>query len=243
MDYVQEELRRQREALSRLLLGGTLPQEDAEAAPETAEGIAGLEGQELRRESPLRGRKEGAAGAAPETGGLSRGFRDAEGFPGLLPDSLPGTARWPEAAVYGLAGASPEAGDLPGTHTADGEISGPALERGWEWRPSGTIPGGAAAALPGMGEAPAEEGGLPAPRGFRQRGPALGAADGESPERSGGETVFPGQAGISGAGDGGSPERTALVFPPAGGAAGDPKELSRIFQRDARRYDGGFPLF
>ena len=43
----------------------------------------------------------------------------------------------------------------------------------------------------------------------------------------------------------GGPERTVteMVFPPAGGAAGDPKELSRIFQRDARRYDGGFSLF
>ena len=198
MDYVQEELRRQREALARLLLGGIVPQEDAEAAPETAEGIRDPAGQDLGRGFPLRGKKEGAAGAAPETGGLSREFRDAGIFPGLLPeaDSLPMAARWPEAAVYGLAGALPEAGGLPRVDAADGGFPGPDLRGGLEWRPSG-------------------------------------------------ETASRSQAVISGAGDEGGPERTVteMVFPPAGGAAGDPKELSRIFQRDARRYDGGFSLF
>ncbi len=247
MDYVQEELRRQREALARLLLGGIVPQEDAEAAPETAEGIRDPAGQDLGRGFPLRGKKEGAAGAAPETGGLSREFRDAGIFPGLLPeaDSLPMAARWPEAAVYGLAGALPEAGGLPRVDAADGGFPGPDLRGGLEWRPSGVL-GGAAAALPGVGAAaPARDGGLPVLRGVRQSGPALGAADGGSPWGSGGETASRSQAVISGAGDEGGPERTVteMVFPPAGGAAGDPKELSRIFQRDARRYDGGFSLF
>jgi len=152
VDYVQEELRRQREALARLLLGGIVPQEDAEAAPETAEGIAEAAGQDLGRGFPLRGKKEGAAGAAPETGGLSREFRDAGIFPGLLPeaDSLPMAARWPEAAVYGLAGALPEAGGLPRVDAADGGFPGPDLRGGLEWRPSGVL-GGAAAALPGTG--------------------------------------------------------------------------------------------
>ena len=79
MDYVQEELRRQREALARLL-GGIVPQEDAEAAPETAEGMAEAAGQDLGRGFPLWGKKEGAAGDPKE---LSRIFqRDARRYDG-----------------------------------------------------------------------------------------------------------------------------------------------------------------
>lgn len=249
MDYIREELRRQREALSRLLLGGIVPQEDAEAAPETAEGLADTAKQGLKRGLLLQGRKEGAAGAAPETGDLSRGFRDEGIFPGLLPEaeSLPGTARRPEAAFYAPAKTLPEAGVSPRVNAAYREFPDPDSRESLEWQPSGAFPAeGAAAALPGMGAiAPVRDEGLPALRGIRQSGPVLGAANGGISGKSGGEMVLLSQTAISGAGDGEipAPAATEMIFPSAGGTAGDPKELSRIFQRDARRYDGGFPLY
>lgn len=195
MDYIQEELRRQREALAGLLLGG----------------------------APRRGGEPGADGEGT-----------APAFPpsGAQPDTVPAgaiSAPEQERAVRPAERVS----ESLFTEDTNPAVPGQPGLRPWEERP-----GEAAAYLPGK---------------------AVQAAPAEYARQSGGfarpETIIlPGLAGggqeaITGrgkqAGPSPVPEYTVTEFWQAAdtGAPAGAEALSRAFQRDARRYDGGFSLY
>lgn len=204
MDYIQEELRRQREALAGLLLGGALPR-----------------GEEGGGDSGHPADTPTAAWAAvPAAGtafsGRGQGSRLTEG--GAL---SAGSGR---SAVFGTPGAGGRretAGETANSREAvsSGETAesareaawtGPAehLRRSWEsGRPPGTVP--------------------PGPAGVWRE---TEAPDRREARRSAGGAVS---------------ERTVTEFVRAegGGSAPGAEALSRAFQRDARRYDGGFAMY
>ena len=192
MDYIQEEFRRQREALAGLLLGrGPVGGEGGGAEP-PAKGVnvpAGL---------PAGAR----AGAVPErVQARSLAENAYEGNPawsgGLAAPGLPRSGSRSEDAGEAAEFLWGEALAAFAENGRQEEISVPA---------EGASPPGSAGAV----------------RGADTGGPAAG----RSP------------AGIA-------RERTVTEFVQveSGGAAAGAEALSRAFQRDARRYDGGFSLY
>lgn len=270
MDYVQTELRRQRKALLRLLPGPGSPEErpaPAEAlvlrefpSPEVAPSLGAVTGQAAAF-SP----KEGSSGDEsffPEAAG-SAGRRAGPGaarYPavprgreteaaGVRPEDSEtvgngvirsGAAGRPVSAVEGgeaLPGRK-RAAEAQETLPAAGE----AAEEEWFFQARGTEGRGM---LSPAGRAAGEEQIFPARETVRRVLPASGAEERISPA---GGMAGTGQAAESGWPDapasfsGGIQERTELFWA-GGGEPSGAKTLSRMFQRDARRYDGGFPLY
>ena len=177
MDYIREELLRQRAALAALLLGGARREETREAGPEAA-------GEGLPAPAPARGQ------------GLDRGRETT------------------------AAGAGPD--PWAGTETVS-----PA-----DWEPPAQWAGGGREAV-GFDGLPGDGGGPDGAAEAWVRGPGLAG------------TGAPGRGWTLTAGDGGVAAVTAvteLALPRPEAALG-PEALSRAFQQDARRYDGGFFLY
>lgn len=226
MDYIREELLRQRAALARLLLGraeaGTDGERDGLREGEAAAMAPGGTPAERARTPAARetGRtaetwSRAEAPEAEQGGGSGGGERSRRRMEAMERMAVP---TW-EAAEGGWApagdGGLPETGGRPRFHLH--AAAGAA-------RPTGGVPG--------EGEVPA------AGTGFGDAGAGEAAGTGwwetsavrrRSPLRS----------------ESGRAERwyvteTALD---AGGEAPGAKALSLAFQRDARRYDGGFELY
>ena len=280
MDYIQEELRRQREALARLLLGGTASGEEAEdRRKRDAEGLpaasAEREALELDRVFPAAG------GISPEEASLWGLGRFLEVFgPGVGrrfvrgggdgPLPLPAEAGEAASAVY-QRWAAEDASDVYRRLAAEvgsaaalavgGDDAVEVLERNGRFlhRESGGLrrriaeeagPDSSRQTDPGGGTAMEvlerngrslyrESGGL-----WRQR--IAEEAAGLDPSRQ----ADPGGGGPGTAGAVFSPEDGETVFRnvieavyPAGGTGVSAKDLSRAFERDARRYDGAFEMF
>lgn len=196
MDYIQEELRRQREALAALLLGG--------ASRQSGEG------------------GEDRAASSPRV-------------------SAPGPEAVTVGAVPALAGARPHHPvTAPGAFTADLKgLTAPGIAGGARPRTAG--PGGTAEDSP-------RDTGPVSPAGVGPReGTLIFPEETAPPPSAGGGTAveIPGSpAARQGAGE--APwMRTVMeyVYPIGGVSAGEAESLSRAFQRDARRYDGGFSLY
>ena len=195
MDYIQEELRRQRAALARVLLGGGFSRSGA-----GGEGAAALRTAEA---------SEAEAGTAlvPVRGVV---FRPAEG------DAVSaGDGGWavPGIPEYGAWAAVPGA-------AAFGETAESARGGGW-------------AGPAGYGRQSGEAGHLAGtvPPGLAGGGQAEETAGPTAARRTAGGAVLG--------------QRVAEFVPAAGGGerAVEAEALSRTFQRDARRYDGGFSLY
>lgn len=198
MDYIQEELRRQREALAAVLLGG-----GARQTPE--------DGQEAVR--LLAGALSAVRSAAAEQ-------TAAEPAPGFA------IARRPRFAAEG---------GIAGEYGIYAEASAPAA-------PGGGLPGAGAVSPGEAAAAPASEDGEDPSAALRELGrEALSPAETEAlgDMRAAAETITPPARRSRGTP---AAERTVteLVYPAGGGAAVAAEALSRAFQRDARRYDGGF---
>lgn len=197
MDYIQEELRRQREALAAVLLGGGAQRTSADRQ-ETSR----LPADSLPTDHP----------AAEQTA--------AEPVPGFA------IARRPRfAAEGGIAG---EYGIYAGA-------SAPTA-------PGGGLPG-AGAVSPGEEAAAltAESGGASSAARWKRDREALSPAETEA---LGDMRAAADSGTLPARWSQGTPaaERTVteLVYPAGGGDAVTAEALSRAFQRDARRYDGGF---
>lgn len=249
MDYIQEELRRQKRALARLLLGATAEPEEARRETKAGEwprqeGAGAFP--KRRGPSPLPAGALSAgeeASLSPAGGGEAAGAwteaageeipswpeehaggalfpwpemeRRADGWDGAEPLSLP-TEAGEAAAVY----QNEEAEDnFPAGTGSGGALAAEAVRRRARLPEEAALPWGR-----GVGEAPAETAFHFGQASFGPEFSALVAAA-LSPE--GGKTAA----------------RREDPLSPAGGAAGSARELSRIFQRDARRYDGAFAVF
>lgn len=189
MDYIQEEFRRQREALAGLLLG---------RGPAAGGDSEGSEPPVKRADMPVDAPRASAPERARVLPPAERGDEGGEAHP---------------AWDWGLASPSPL------RSRSQAEEAGEAAEFQW-------------------GEALAAE-------NRRQ--------EKDTPAE---ETSPPGLAGTGWAAEAGSPaaggplsgaawERTVTEFIQAesGGPGAGAEALSRVFQRDARRYDGGFSLY
>lgn len=231
MDYVREELRRQREALSRLLLGSgrTAPVEE-----ESGGDIAVRYGEKGPDAVPSPWREDRSEGTV-----LAREWRReaaGERTAGALQQAAP-EARWSlslERAAEAVQGEMP-AHEFSITEDVWGR-AGMRQARGRSFRA-------------GTAEAVSEE----------PRTEPIDLLPGEMPGISSSlhtaETAGTGLASAGPAGDAGAPgeseilthfsrQRTVTeILWPGGGEATDAKALSRTFQRDARRYDGGFSLY
>lgn len=212
MDYIREELRRQREALAGLLLGrGSRPGEEGGEDGEGtgtpfAEGGIQLEaftaGAEL---SP-----EGGRAVRPAERGLWGPFAGSGGLAAPGPSgSRPGAEEAGFAPPCDLLPGIP--GFYPGTEGAERAAA--------VWEAAGQA---ASAEYGGWGVFRPEEAAWTALAGI---GPAAGAD----------------RAGHPGADF--APERGVTEFFQAESGGGSAEALSRAFQRDARRYDGGFSLY
>lgn len=202
MDYIQEELRRQREALAGLLLGAVLPQGAEDG------GDSG----------PAAVPRTAALTAVPAAGAAFVPAREVRGRPAE------------EGAFFAVPGAF-SAGSGGSAVLGIPEIGGRVETTGF-----------------GEAEESAGEGERAAPADCRRRSGASGRLP---------EAVPPGLAGTGWAAEVSSPlearrtaggavlERTVTEFIQAegGGNAAGAEALSRAFQRDARRYDGGFSLY
>lgn len=194
MDYIQEELRRQRAALARVLLGGGFPQSGADG-----EGAAAA----LRT----------AAAAAETVLAPVRGvvFRPAEGDA-----ASNGDGGW---AVPGIPGYRARTA-VHGERAASGETAEFARRDGW-------------AGPAGYGRQSGEAGHLAGtvPPGLAGGGQAEETAGPTAARRTAGGAVLE--------------QRVPEFVPAAGGGerAVEAEALSRTFQRDARRYDGGFAMY
>lgn len=228
MDYIQEELRRQQEALAAVLLGiwprqapedgretGLLPASPLSAVPPAAsEQVAGTA---LRSTGARRRRfsaEGGIAGADIAPAAFDGGVTgDGAVRPGeeLTAAEMESGGAGP-AALRERGRAAPSPAAVPGDPWTATAVK--ALDDGW------TAP---EAEAPGDGWTALESGPRAARRG---REPAAGAVS-PAVRRSRGAPAA---------------ERTVteLVYPTGGGAAVTAESLSRAFQRDARRYDGGF---
>ena len=182
MDYIQEELRRQRAALAGLLLGGT---------PRRSEG------------------DHGDGGGAPPPPRSSGG----------QPEAVPAGAA---ALSKGRRALFPAEGGGESPRSQAGGLTAPEAEALWR----------SASAGEGFSVKPGRRGSV------RLEEAALSAL-------AGGGTEAPGLPGPQGSAGGAVPERTAAEFLPveSGGGSVGAEALSRAFQRDARRYDGGFSLY
>ncbi len=211
MDYIQEELRRQREALAGLLLGGALPQgEDG-----------GRSSGHAAADTPTA-----AWAAVPAAGasfsGRGQGSRPTEGGALSAGSGRSAVFEIPEAGgrtvtAGGTANSRETVGSREGVSSGETAESahgagwtGPAehLRRSWEsGRLAGTVP--------------------PDPAGVWR---GAETPDRREARRTAGGAVL---------------ERTVTEFIRAesGGSAPGAEALSRAFQRDARRYDGGFSLY
>ena len=198
MDYIREELLRQRAVLARLLLGQT-----AEEAEREEEHLAGIEAdiwEDTAQTVELEHFRASRALAAGERFRRRRGeVRTAEAEAWAAYSGL--DEELPEAALRR------ELGEDRAVYTARtlGEAD-TLLPARYAYR---------------VAEAPGRRYELPEMAGIRRIGaaPASGA-DGFALEYGMGEVVRP-----------------------AVGETADARELSRVFQRDARRYDGGFTLY
>lgn len=197
MDYIQEELRRQQEALAAVLLGGGARRTSADRQ-ETGR----LPANGLPTDHPAA--EQTAAGAAPAPAGARRPRFAAEG--GIAGEyGIYAEASAPAALVGGLPGAGAVS---PGEETTALTVESGGASSAARWKRDREVLSPAETEALGDGWAAAGSGTLPA---RRSRGtPAA--------ER----TV------------------TEYVFPSGGGGAVTAEALSRAFQRDARRYDGGF---
>ena len=197
MDYIQEELMRQREALAGLLLGGALPRG----------GDGGRSSGHAAADTPAAAL---AAVSAAAFSGRGQGNRPTEG--GSL---SAGSGR---SAVFGIpeaGGRTEAAGETAGSRetvssreTAGSRETAESLRQSRKsGRLTGTIPPEPADVWRGA-ETP----------------------DRREARRSGGSAVL---------------ERTVTEFIRTEGSVSVPgaETLSRAFQRDARRYDGGFSLY
>lgn len=219
MDYIQEELRRQWEALATLLLGG-----GAQRPPEESQEEGFPASGDFFTDSR-------------SAGGFFAGSHSAIGLFTARPAAVEqAVAEWPAAGAApgpvdtrrlrfpaegstAMEGSSPAApGGLSGfgAVNSDEETRAPAVEGGGAvWEISG-------------------ERGRGAPSPEETEGPTGGWTAEET-----GSPRVPWSRGTVAA------ERTVteLVYPAGDGAAVTAEALSRAFQRDARRYDGGFTLY
>lgn len=211
MDYIQEELRRQRETLAALLLGGGVRQ--------TSEGD--------REENRL------PTGALPTVSSAvhsAEAERTAAGQAAMRMAAGPAGARRPRfTAEGGIAAEASAPADW------DGVLSG-----GWtaglreETAATAAAHGGAGLAVPWERN-----------REILASGEVKLLWDGQNAaEVSGdgwtGAASAPPAAGRSLGTSAAERTVTELVYPADGGTAVTAEALSRAFQRDARRYDGGF---
>ena len=249
MDYIQEELRRQERALARLLLGASAEPEKVRKEAEDGERFRG-EGAgafpKRRGPSPLPAEAisagggafpspaggETAAGAWAEDAGEEvspwpEGFAEEELFPwpetGRRADSGGGEGPLPLPAEAG------EAAAVNQSREAEGDF------------PARVSSGGALAAEAGRRRVcPPEETALPR-RQSAGESPAAGifryGQAGLGPELSVRAAAMLSAEGEEAA------MRVEEPLSPAGAAADSARELSRVFQRDARRYDGAFEMF
>ena len=223
MDYIQEELRRQREALAAVLLGGESRQsseDDREAdrlstgalsavrptAAETALGSA----VPRRTRSAAEGSTAGEGGSpAALGGGLSGGGTAHPGKEATAPAAESGGAGPAALRERGLKAPSPAEAEVLGAKWTAAGSGSPAAK--WSRVDAG------GSAPPEARRSRVDAVGSAAPEARRSRVDAVGSAVPEARR-----TV------------------TELVYPAGGGASVTAEALSRAFQRDARRYDGGF---
>lgn len=212
MDYIREELRRQREALAGLLLGrGSRPgegggEDGAGAGTPFAEG--GVQPEALTAGAELS--PEGGRAVRPAERGLRGPIAGSGGLAAPGPSgSRPGAEGAGFAPMRDLLPGIP--GFYPGTEEAERAAA--------VWEAAGQA---ASAEHGGWGASRPEEAAWAALAGI---GPAAGAD----------------RAGRPGADF--APERGVTEFFQAERGGGSAEALSRAFQRDARRYDGGFAMY
>lgn len=208
MDYIQEELRRQREALAAVLLGGGIrqsPEEDREAGrlstgalpavrPTAADAAPGV----VIPWHPHSAAEGSAAGKDSRLAALGGGVSG-------VGTAHPGEKTAAPAAESGGAGpAALRERGLKAPSPAEAEVLGA------KWTAAGS-------GSPAAKWSRVDAGGAAPPEARRSRVDAVGSAVPEARR-----TV------------------TELVYPAGGGASVTAEALSRAFQRDARRYDGGF---
>ena len=222
MDYIQEELRRQQEALAAVLLGGgarrtSADRQETDRLPADGLPADGLPTDGLPADHPAAGQT--AAETAPGFAIARRPRFAAEG--GVAgEDGISAEASAPTALVGGLPGAG-------------------AVSPGEEATALTVESGGASSAARWKRDREALS-----PAETEALGGRWAAAEPDSP------TVRWSQGAAAGSGppatrrnrDTPAAERTVTeyVLPSGGGDAVTAEALSRAFQRDARRYDGGF---
>ena len=228
MNYVWQELCRQRNALARLMLG-SLPREDSAAR------AAAPSSEDFPEQSAA---PEGFGAAAPEIGlemangvpaaaaawaaAVPDGEWDGAEYP-LRPTARPDTGTWERAgsgSAFGGRAAWPDVARTPGSAGVQpvsrmaelwgGNWSSPAGERTSHW---GQV---------------SQESGVPAAERIAQ-----GETEARFRETRSAGTLDAPQIRMV----------TELAETPARSSAATPAALSRAFERDARRYDGGFELY
>ena len=212
MDYIREELRRQREALAGLLLGrGSRPgEESGEDGEGTGTPFAegGIQPEAFTAGAELS--PEGGRAVRPAERGLWGPFAGSGGLAAPGPSgSRPGAEEAGFAPPCDLLPGIP--GFYPGTEGAERAAA--------VWEAAGQA---ASAEYGGWGVFRPEEAAWTALAGIW---PAAGAD----------------RAGHPGADF--APERGVTEFFQAESGGGSAEALSRAFQRDARRYDGGFAMY
>lgn len=194
MDYVQEELLRQRELCSALLLGARpLPKREEEGRQESRV-------QEERAEEPLEvsgGFFSGMEGFAPEVEEKVQEVSDGRG------------TRW----------SAPLRTDPTAVRRSKAQREAEGETTPWEGLGEGTQEG---KAFPRFSEGKHRAFGGPTAGDGAEAAVRFGKSQGEEP-------ILPFPSGTRGSWG-------------SSGREGDPEALSRAFQRDARRYDGGFSM-
>ena len=177
--------------------------------------LLGITGRGTEEGSPEDGPEREGPGAAEAPGGVRRGRRPSPQK--TLMGMLPKESELPGGSDRAVPGREPGTVRTGGQGAAEPPSAG---KRGDAWEETGET------ARPDIGTGTAE------------RALTRPAVDGE--ERLWQEAVLRragAQAGTS------QQYVLELVRPGAGGKEHGPREVSRAFQRDARRYDGGFGLY
>lgn len=243
MDYAGEEWKRQRLALAALLMGGGPHEEEAARRDKSRPPVSETTG-------PASRDREAGPALRPETSALEaaerqyRACKDAAPLwrTGPFPDgeggewdrNAAGYSDGAETASFGRNGAEeslwPEAGPRTARSPGQAEKSVPAEDTAEARRRAEPLPPGMAdRAGKGDRRERARSPAVPAGRGFAKEGAEAGA----EARRSGGldAVVLP----ETGSRIGAAPARQA--------GTAEAKALSLAFQRDARRYDGGFSIY
>ena len=228
MDYIREELLRQRAALAKLLLGSTEEEKSQKErsgtegwpVPEMAAKVPGADSEAAYR--------SGWRDWERQNGADSRSFGPMETVRRRAAEA--GTALWEYALPDIVPGLEEVAALLSeyGGWQADGGGTG---RTSWpeEWN-----------------RAAADQAWAAGGNRFGNRAAEIGEADGMVFGTD--SAVFAGERGpgvLRRTADGRTAAERSVVelVRPAAGEPSDPRVLSRAFQRDARRYDGGFTLY